>query len=143
MKFLQYLEEAKIGRVPKTQDDVYGQEVIMDLHNCNVEKFTNKSIEKFLIEICDMTKMKRAELHWWEDTKKQEIYDEKNHPYLAGISCIQFIQTSNITIHTIIPWKKLFINFFTCKTFDAEKVKEYIIKYFEGEVVTFHNLERK
>lgn len=45
IKFLEYLNEQKLGKIPKTEEDVYGQEVIIDLHNCNMEKFNRKSIK--------------------------------------------------------------------------------------------------
>ena len=96
---------------------MYGKELIIDLHDCDVSKFNRKDIEKFLIELCDdVIDMERADLNWWDYENDPEEY-EKAPPHLKGISCVQFITTSSIVIHTL-EIGDAYINIFSCKDFD-------------------------
>ena len=45
----------------------YGYELIMDLHGCNASKFTRKDLKRFFIEICELIKMERCKLYFWDD----------------------------------------------------------------------------
>ena len=40
----------------------YGKETILDIHNCDAEQFTRKSIRKYFIELCDLIDMQREKL---------------------------------------------------------------------------------
>ena len=35
-------------------DEKYGVELILDLHHCDVSKFTRKSIEQYFERLCDL-----------------------------------------------------------------------------------------
>lgn len=119
----------------------YGKELILDLHDCDVSTFTRKSIRRYLVYVCDAIDMERADLHWWDDFDTPD--DEKQtEEHLVGTSVIQFITTSNITIHTLDLLAKVFINLFSCKDFDAELVERASVKWFKGEVVQSTILRR-
>ena len=47
--------------------DSYGKELILDLHNCNPDKFTRESIGQYFIDLCNLIDMQRSDLHWWDD----------------------------------------------------------------------------
>jgi S-adenosylmethionine/arginine decarboxylase-like enzyme len=115
----------------------YGQELILDIHECNIEKFNRKDIENYLLELCDdIIDMERADLHWWDyEDDDQEDYDSAPS-HLKGTSCVQFITTSTIVIHTLDDLKKMFINVFSCKEFDANKVVDFTTNYFGGKIIT-------
>jgi S-adenosylmethionine/arginine decarboxylase-like enzyme len=146
-KFYEFVteKEQKFGVTPKSANDNYGQELILDLHHCDISKFNRENLETYIKNICTMANMERAMLHWWDyqDSPQQKEYDIKNAPNLVGTSAVQFIKTSTVVIHTLELWKKVFINFFTCRTFSAEKVKNYTEKFFGGKVVTYYNIVRK
>jgi len=112
----------------------YGKELILDLHECNPEYFTRHKIGKFLKQLCIDIDMKRATLHWWDD---MGVPEEKKltEPHLKGTSAIQFITTSNITIHVLDILKKVFINVFSCKDFDHKLVIKKAESFFGGYVV--------
>ena len=119
----------------------FGKEVILDLHNCNVEKFNRKDIEAYFIELCQEIDMVREDLHWWDyEGVPEEEYPEEEH--LLGTSAIQFIRTSNITIHTILRMKRVYLNIFSCKDFDAEFVRDFSQKIFGGDIVSYHVIDR-
>ncbi len=111
---------------------MYGKELILDIHNCDPGTFTRESIEKYFIELCDLIDMERCDLHFWDYKDESEYNEAPDH--LKGISAIQFISTSNITIHTLDVLKKVFINIFSCKDFNESKVKQFTTKWFKGMV---------
>ncbi len=113
---------------------MYGKELILDIHNCDVSKFNRKDIEAYLIELCDeVIDMERAELYWWD---YEDVPDEyvKAPPHLKGTSCVQFIMTSTIVIHSLEDLKKIFIDIFSCKDFDGATVAKLTAEYFGGVI---------
>lgn len=120
----------------------YGKELIMDLHNCNVDKFTRHAIENFFIELCIKINMQRADLHWWDDLDLPEN-EKETEPHLKGTSAIQFITTSNITIHTLDILRNVYLNIFSCKDFDPTIAMKFSENWFEGEIVNSQVVVRK
>jgi S-adenosylmethionine/arginine decarboxylase-like enzyme len=119
----------------------YGKEVILDLHNCNSKKFNRKMIKAFFVELCDLIDMKRCKLSWWDDYGLP-IEERQTEPHLKGTSAIQFILTSNITIHTLDLLERVYLNIFSCKDFDEKIVRDFSSKYFEGKVVNYQIIDR-
>ena len=113
----------------------YGQELILDLHGCDASKFTRESIERYLVELCDMIKMTREDLHWWDYEGEPEEYKQAPD-HLKGTSCVQFIRTSAIVIHSLDVLEKMFINIFSCKTFDSATVVKFTECYFNGTAIS-------
>ena len=66
-----------------------------------------------------------------------------SHPHLNGISAVQFISTSNFTIHTLTDLKAVYLNIFTCKDFDVNRAVHFTRNYFLGDVVTCETIIRK
>jgi S-adenosylmethionine/arginine decarboxylase-like enzyme len=120
----------------------YGKELILDLHNCNSEKFTRKMIKEYFIEMCDLIDMQRCKLCWWDDFGLPEN-KKQTEPHLKGTSAVQFIMTSNITIHTLDIMERVYLNIFSCKDFDAKVVKAFTQKWFGGRVVNCKVITRK
>lgn len=120
----------------------YGKELILDLHNCDVETFTRRSIGHFFVELCDLIDMEACDLHFWDDLDTPE--DEKQmSPHTTGISAVQFILTSNITIHTLELLKNAYINIFSCKDFDSNVAANFSEEWFKGKIVNQIMVERK
>jgi len=107
----------------------YGKELILDLHDCDVSKFTREGIEQYMNELCDLIDMERCVLHFWDYEGEQEEYD-KAPDHLKGISAVQFISTSNITIHTLDILQKVYLNIFSCKEFDTKKAEAFSALWF-------------
>lgn len=142
-QILAELNEVNDFKAP-SKEGTYGFELIVDLKNCDVSKFTRAELERFCIEVCKLTKMRRADLHFWDFEGQEEqynIYAEKAQ-HLCGTSLCQFISTSNIVLHSLDIWGKCYINLFTCKPFNHEEALEFIRKYFSGEVTSWHFIER-
>ncbi len=119
----------------------YGKELIIDMHECNIEMFNRSRIRTYLINLCSKIDMNREDLHWWDYEDDMDGY--LNAPsHLKGTTCIQFISTSNITIHALDDLKKVFINIFSCKEFDTDIVVEYTSDFFEGNVANHMVVDR-
>jgi len=119
----------------------YGKELILDLHKCNSKLFTRKHIKNYFIEICDLIDMERCKLSWWDDVgvPKEE---RQTDPRLKGTSAIQFILTSNITIHALDVLERVYLNIFSCKEFDEKIAALFSKEYFEGNIVCQHVIRR-
>lgn len=121
--------------------NTYGKEVILDLHDCNPSMFTRPRLECFFIMLCDRIDMERQKLVWWDDLDTPEE-EKETEPHLVGTSAVQFIKTSNITIHTLDILERVYLNVFSCKDFDENEVKAFAEEWFEGRVINFRLIGR-
>jgi S-adenosylmethionine decarboxylase len=120
---------------------MYGKELILDIHNCDNITFNRDSIENYFIDLCELIDMVRCELYFWDDLETPEE-DKQTEAHTKGTSAIQFILTSNITIHTLDELNKVFINIFSCKDFDSIKVANFTENWFKGNIVNLRDIER-
>ena len=120
----------------------YGKELILDVHDCDSSTFTRKSIRNYFKKLCAMIDMERCELYWWDDYGIP-IEERETEPHLKGTTAIQFIKTSNITIHTLDILKRTYLNIFSCKDFDENVVKKFSENWFKGNIINNHIIERK
>jgi S-adenosylmethionine/arginine decarboxylase-like enzyme len=118
---------------------MYGTELILDIHKCDATLFNREKIEDFCIKLCTLIDMQREDLHFWED---EDLPNPKTNPKTYGISAIQFILTSNITIHALPLLKSIYINIFSCKDFNILDAKRFAVKYWRGICMASNNIER-
>lgn len=119
----------------------YGYELIIDLHECNPEKFNRKDIDKFLDTLCKLIDMEKEDLHFWDYDGEEEEY-KKAPDHLKGTSAVQFIKTSTIVIHTLDILKRVYINIFSCKIFTPVDTRDFVRDYFDGKVIKWNFIER-
>ncbi len=119
------------------EKDYYGQELILNLYDCNLKKISSgKEIKKFVITLCDkVIKMKR--------------YGEPLIPYFgledpisAGYSLVQLIETSSVTAHFSEHKKSCYINIFSCAWYDMEKTAQFCQEFFGAKRVQATFLKR-
>ena len=121
---------------------MYGKELIVDMNNCDISKFNRKDIEAYLVELCDnVIDMEREDLYWWDYEDDPEGY-EAAPAHLKGTSCVQFIKTSNITIHTLDALGIIYLNIFSCKDFNSDDVLEFTRDWFKGHVLKSSTIDR-
>lgn len=120
---------------------IYGYELILDIHNCSPDTFNRKSIREYFKILCEKIDMKRAKLVFWDDhgVAPEECQTE---PHLKGTTAVQFIMTSNITIHTLDILKSVHLNIFSCKKFNLKLAEEFSANWFKGEVVNSMKVKR-
>ena len=109
----------------------YGEELILDIEDCNIKMFTRRKLRVFFVALCKEIGTKRANLYFWDYDGDQRARREAQ-PHLAGISAVQFIETSDIRIHTLDKLKTVYLNIFSCKEFDVIAAKDFAIKFFGG-----------
>ena len=121
--------------------DTYGKELIIDLHDCDPDRFTRYQINKFFKDLCQEIDMEACKVAWWDYKNYPEEY-EKAPIHLKGTSAIQFISTSNITIHTLDVMKRVYLNIFSCKDFDSDEATDFCAGYFNGKIVNCQTIDR-
>ena len=133
-----------MGRVGETvtSEKAYGQELILDLHDCDPRRFKRSSIQAFCAELCELIDMERCDLHFWDDVGVP-IEEQQTDPKTKGTRAVQFILTSTIVIHTLDLMKAAYVNIFSCKDFDADEAAAFTAKWFastdwNSQVVTRH-----
>jgi len=119
----------------------YGFELVLDLHRCDPARFTRFNIEQFFISLCVQIDMKRCDMHFWDDVGIPEE-EQQTDPQLKGTTAVQFMLTSNITIHTLDLLGKVFLNVFSCKSFEQQTVERHALHFFGGEIVGRTMIER-
>ncbi len=113
----------------RAAEQIYGQELILDLHGCNASRFTRTAIEAYCIGLCELIDMERCDLHFWDDVGVPEE-EKQTDAKTKGTSAVQFILTSTIVIHTLDLMKAVYVNIFSCKEFDTDKAAEFSAKWF-------------
>lgn len=122
----------------KKHDTYYGQELILNLYECNPEKISSeKEIKKFVVELCDnVIHMKR--------------YGEAFIPHFghensmtSGYSLVQLIETSSVTAHFSEYKKSVYLNIFSCARYDPVKTRDFCVKFFEAKRFEEHLIIRK
>ena len=119
----------------------YGFELILDLHDCDVSTFNRKSIKAYFKKLCGAIDMKRVELHFWDDLGVPEE-ERQTSPHTKGTSAVQFILTSNITIHTLDLLRAVYVNIFSCKPYDKELAEKLTIDWFQAKTCRSTFIER-
>lgn len=119
----------------------YGFELILDLHDCDVSTFNRASLDGYFKKLCKAIEMQKCERYWWDDVGVAEE-EKQTSPHTKGTSAVQFLLTSTIVVHTLDLLKAVYINIFSCKTFD-EKVAEQVTKeWFDAKECKTHFIER-
>lgn len=119
----------------------YGMELILDLHNCDPDTFTRNSLDGYFENLCKAIKMVKCERYFWDDVNVP-LDERQTSPHTQGTSAVQFILTSNITIHTLDQLKKVFVNIFSCKEFDIKIASNITAAWFDGDIVNKHKINR-
>ena len=95
---------------------LYGMEVILDCHGCNGNLFCKFHINRYFKGLVKVIDMQAAEQYFYREP--------------TGLGAVQFILTSNITIHCHNELKRVYVNIFSCKEFSAFKAKQYTHNFF-------------
>ncbi len=119
------------------EKDYYGQELILNLYDCDPAKISSgDAIKEFVIRLCDtVIHMKR--------------YGEPLIPHFghgnrltAGYSLVQLIETSSVTAHFSEYKKSAYINIFSCAWFDMEKTAQFCKEFFGAKRIDTTLLKR-
>lgn len=119
-----------------------GQHLLIDAFECNLEKINNKKlirrflntlVEKINMELLSPVKVYRA--------KKGEAEGVSSLIKGSNLMGGAIITTSHISIHTFTADLGFWMDVFSCKDFDEEKVIDLVEKEFECKTNT-QSIER-
>jgi S-adenosylmethionine/arginine decarboxylase-like enzyme len=109
----------------------YGVELVLDMSGCSVVKFNRRDIKSYFKQLCNLIDMEAEDLYFWDDFHVSQEKRQTN-PKTKGTTAIQFILTSNITIHTLDLLGVVFVNIFSCKDYEPKQAEEFTVRYFEA-----------
>ena len=108
--------------------DFFGQELILNLYDCDLEKISSEaSLKEFVIKLCDdIIKMKRY---------GEPLIPHFGHenPITSGYSLVQLIETSSVTGHFSEFKKAVYLNIFSCAWFDPDSTSQFCQTYFSAK----------
>tara|TARA_Y100000294_G_scaffold174220_1_gene191867 strand:- start:1645 stop:2046 length:402 start_codon:yes stop_codon:yes gene_type:complete len=114
----------------------FGQHLTIDASQCNKEKLADQS---FVYDILNklpaqlrMTKMTLPYVVKWMDPGAT----------VEGVSGFVTIAESHISIHTFPEKNYVFMDVFSCRTFDVDKAFELLTKVFEAKKFTKNIVKR-
>jgi S-adenosylmethionine/arginine decarboxylase-like enzyme len=104
---------------------LWGIASAIDIYNCDADKIRDdKTIRRFVAELCDLIEMKRfgetQVIHFGEDER------------VAGYSMVQLIETSLISAHFANLTNTTYLDVFSCKPYDPEIVRNFAQNFFDG-----------
>ena len=111
------------------------------MQDCDTTKFTRKQIALYCMQLCKLIDMKPEVLYFWDDFHVP-MAKRQTSPQTKGTTAIQFILTSNITIHTLDVLKSAFINIFSCKEYDTAQAEAFTVTFFSATSYKSTQIER-
>ncbi len=119
------------------EKDFFGQELVLNLYDCNLEKISSgEYIKKFIVELCDNV------IHMKRYGEPLIPHFGHENPITAGYSMVQLIETSSVTGHFSEFKKSCYINIFSCVWYDMEKTAQFCQDFFEAKRIDSTFLKR-
>ena len=107
------------------EQNFWGIASSIDIYDCEPGKIRSaNTIRRFVVELCDLIEMKR-----FGDTQVVHFGEEER---VAGFSMVQLIETSLISAHFANLTNTIYLDVFSCKTYDPEIVRGFSQSYFGG-----------
>jgi len=122
----------KAAATNQADAEAYGFELILDLHDCNPSKFTRAHLDQYFTKLCDLIDMEKSEVHFWDDVGVPPG-EQQTSPQTKGTSAVCFIITSTIVVHTLDLLEAVYVNIFSCKSFDPDVAQEFTKKWFDAK----------
>jgi len=114
----------------------YGPHLMLDLGECNPDILNDLgacfNLLNNLPEKIGMTKITQPYVFRYSGQVPED----------AGITGVVIIAESHISLHTYPHKQFVFVDLFSCKPFDVESAKDYIIHFFQSKSPAVHTHER-
>jgi len=113
----------------------WGRSASVDLHECDSSLLKSpEAIRTFVKQLTAILKMKRV-----GPTSIKRF----GHGNLRGYSMVQFIETSTIIAHFDEFGQRAFLDIFSCKKYNPQKVALFCKKYFQAKNYSLYVEERR
>ena len=116
-------------------ESVWGQHLILDMGACNRNVSRKESIRAFVAELVDAIDM----IAYGEPIIE---HFATHSQAAAGYSLVQLIETSAISAHFSDHNRDVYLDVFSCKSFDEDRVIEVVDRYFEPRTIHILSLVR-
>ena len=116
---------------------LWGMSTSVDLYKCNPESIRDAdNIKEYVTTLCnDVIDMKM-----YGDCQVVHFGDD---PKVSGFSMTQLIETSLVSGHFANNTNAAYLDIFSCKWYDIEKMVEFSKSFFEAKSVSYKMCERK
>ena len=109
-------------------ETMWGQHLILDMGGCNENIARKESLRAFVAELVDAIDM----LAYGEPIIE---HFATHSQAAAGYSLVQLIETSAISAHFSDHNRDVYLDVFSCKSFDENRVVQVVDKYFEPQSI--------
>lgn len=104
----------------------WGISISVDLKNCDPETIRSKEkINEFIVKLCNLIGMKRF--------GEPQIVNFGEEEKVQGYSFTQLIETSLVSGHLANHTNSVYIDIFSCKTYEPKKTAEFCKKFFKAD----------
>ena len=117
-------------------ENMWGQHLILDLGGCNENIARKESLRAFVAELVDAIDM----VAYGEPIIE---HFATHSQAAAGYSLVQLIETSAISAHFSDHNRDVYLDIFSCKSFDENRVVQVVDKYFEPKSIYMLSLGRE
>jgi S-adenosylmethionine/arginine decarboxylase-like enzyme len=108
----------------------------LDIYGCNPEIIRSADqIRRYVIELCELIDMKR-----FGDC---QVVNFGKDARVAGYSMVQLIETSIISGHFANLTNAAYIDIFSCKPYDPQKVADFSQAFFQAQDIEIHATARR
>ena len=121
---------------------IYGKEAMFDCYECEVGTFNRGSLRKFFTRLVRLLGMEKGDLHFWDDVGVPAS-QRQTRVETTGTSAVQFILTSNITVHCLDKLGRVYVNVFSCRDFKTGVARKFIQDWFGAGSVRTHEVYRR
>ena len=116
-------------------ENLWGMSTSVDLYDCDPSTIRDADkIKEYVKELCELIEMKRfgecQVIHFGDD------------PKVSGFSMTQLIETSLISGHFANNTNAAYLDIFSCKWYDVDKMVAFSRKFFEAKYV-IHKVSKR
>ena len=116
-------------------ENLWGMSTSVDLYDCNPSTIRDaKKIKEYVKQLCDLIEMKTygkcSVVHFGDD------------PKVSGFSMTQLIETSLISGHFANNTNAAYLDIFSCKWYDVDKMVGFSRNFFEAMYV-IHKVSKR
>lgn len=105
----------------------FGWHLMLDLFNCDPPLIKDeKIVASFSKKLCELIDVKIV------DEPVVKKFGSPN-TIAYGITLLQLIETSALVVHFSDKTNSVYLDLFSCKLFDPEKVTEFVSQYFKAK----------
>ena len=118
-----------------THSNAWGMATAVDIHDCSPALIRDAdAIKRFTVELC-----KKLGVKMFGETI---VVDFGSDPKVSGFSLVQLIETSLVSGHFANQTNAVYLDVFSCKFYEAQKIIDYALSFFQGKSYNAHCILR-